>query len=41
MILLDTSNISMNDISIEVASEILPAIRKTYIKEFKQKYNLK
>ncbi len=41
MILLDTSNIDMNDVSIEVTSKILPVMRKKYLKSFKQKYNLK
>ena len=41
MILLDTSNIDINDVSIEVTSQILPVMRKKYIKSFKQKYNLK
>lgn len=41
MFLLDTSNISMNDVSIEVTSQILPVMRKKYIKAFQQKYNLK
>lgn len=38
---LDTSNMSMNEVSIEVASQILPVMRKRYIKSFQQKYNLK
>ena len=41
MILLDTSNRSMNDVSIAVASQILPAMRKRYLKSLGQKYNLK
>ena len=41
MLLLDTSDISMTDVSIEVASQILPVMRKRYIKAFQQKYNLK
>ncbi len=41
MVLLDTSKMSMNDVSIEVASQVLPVMRKRYIKEFHQKYNLK
>ena len=41
MALLDTSNIDMNDVSIEVTSKILPVMRKKYLKSFKQKYNLK
>lgn len=41
MILLDTSNIDLNDVSTEVTSHILPVMRKKYIKTFKQKYNLK
>lgn len=41
MFLLDTSNIELTDTSILAASQIMPAIRKRYIKAFKQKYNLK
>ena len=41
MILLDTSNMSLNDVSIEVASQTMPVIRKKYIDSFKIKYNLK
>lgn len=40
-ILLDTSSIGMDEVSIEIASQIMPAMRKKYIKNFKQKYNLK
>lgn len=40
-ILLDTSSMSMDKVSIEIASQIMPAMRKRYIKNFKQKYNLK
>ena len=39
--LLDTTSMSMNDVSIEIANQIMPIIRKKYIKSFKQKYNLK
>ena len=39
--LLDTTSMSMNDVSIEIANQIMPVIRKKYIKSFKQKYNLK
>ena len=39
-ILLDTTSMSMNDVSIGVTSQILPVIRKRYIKAFQQKYNL-
>ena len=35
---LDTSKMSLNDVSIEVASQVLPAIRKRYIKTLQQKY---
>lgn len=38
---LDTSNMSISEVSIEVASQILPVMRKRYIKSFQQKYNLK
>lgn len=41
MIFLDTSNMSMNDVSVEVTSEIMPVMRKKYIDSFRQKYNLK
>lgn len=40
-ILLDTSNIGINDVSIEVTSQILPIMRKKYIKDLKKKYDLK
>jgi len=40
MAFLDTSDISMNDVSIGVTSQILPVMRKRYIKAFQQKYNL-
>ncbi len=39
-ILLDTTPMSMNDVSVEVASQIILAMRKRYIKSFKEKYNL-
>ena len=39
--LLDTSNMGMNDVSIEVASQVLPVMRRRYIKAFQQKYDLK
>lgn len=41
LILLDTSSMNIDDVSVEVASQIMPAIRKKYLKSFKQKYNLK
>lgn len=40
-ILLDTTSIDMNDVSVDIASQIMPVMRKRYIKSFKQKYNLK
>ena len=40
-IFLDTSSMNLNDVSINVASEILPVMRKRYIDSFRQKYNLK
>lgn len=40
MLLLDTSNVGLNDISTESAFHILPAMRKKYIKTFEKKYNL-
>ncbi len=41
MTFIDTTNISMRDASVEIASQILPVIRKRYINEFKKKYNIK
>lgn len=41
LLLLDTSNIGLNNVSIEATSQILPAMRKRYIKSFEQKYDLK
>lgn len=41
MFLLDTSNVELNDVSIEATFQILPAMRKRYIKAFEQKYSLK
>ena len=38
-LLLDTSNIELNDVSIEATSQILPAMRKRYIKSLNEKYN--
>lgn len=40
IVVVDTSYMNMSDVSIEVASQIMPAIRKKYIRAFKQKYNL-
>ncbi len=39
-ILLDTTLMNMNDVSVEVASGIMPAIRKKYIKNFKDRYHI-
>lgn len=41
MLLLDTSNIGLHNVSVEATSQILPAMRKRYIKAFEQKYDLK
>ena len=41
LLLLDTSSIKVNDVTIEVSNQILPVMRKKYIKAFKDKYNLK
>jgi len=41
MLLIDTSSIGINDVSVETASQILPVMRKKYISAFHQKYNLK
>ena len=40
-IILDTTNMSMRDVSLEISESIMPVIRKKYIQSFKQKYNLK
>lgn len=39
-ILLDTSYMDMNDVSVEIAAQIMPAMRKEYIKTLKKTYNL-
>ncbi len=39
-LLLDTSNLSINDTTIAVAQKILPTMRKEYINAFGKKYNL-
>ncbi len=39
LVSLDTTKMSMNDASIEIASQVLPVMRKRYIKAFQQKYN--
>ena len=39
MVYLDTSKMNMNDVSIEVASQVLPVMRKKYVKELQKKYN--
>lgn len=36
----DTTSMDLNDVSVEVASEILPVMRKKYIKSFIKKYDL-
>ena len=40
-LLFDTSSSSLNDVAVEVASKIMPAMRKKYIRSFNDKYNLK
>lgn len=40
-ILLDTSYMSMDEVSVEIASQIMPAMRKKYIKSLKKEYKLK
>ena len=40
-VLFDTSSSSLNDVAVEVASKIMPAMRKKYIRSFNDKYNLK
>ena len=40
LILVDTSNINMNDLSIKVAYEITSIMRSKYIESFKKKYKL-
>ena len=39
-ILLDTSDMNMNDVSIEVANKIMIAMRQKYIESFKEMYDL-
>ena len=41
MILLNTSDMSLSDVSIEVASQVMPVMRKKYIDSFRKKYDLK
>ncbi len=41
LVSIDTSEESMNDVSIQVASQVLPVMRKKYIKAFEKKYHLK
>lgn len=40
-ILLDTSYMNMNDVSIDIAEKIMLAMRQKYIDSFKEKYDLK
>ena len=40
LILVDTSNINMNDLSIKVAYEIMNIMRSKYIESIKKKYKL-
>lgn len=40
-ILLDTSYMNMDDVSIDIAEKIMIAMRQKYIDSFKEKYNLK
>lgn len=40
-IFLDTTSIGINDISVEIASQIMTVLRKRYIENFKLKYSLK
>lgn len=39
-LLLDTTSIGINEVSVLAASEVLPLMRKRYIKAFKQKYGI-
>lgn len=39
LLLLDTSNINLNEVSTIVANEIMPVMRKKYIKSINSKYN--
>ena len=41
MILLNTSDMSLSDVSIEVASQVMPVMQKKYIDSFRKKYDLK
>lgn len=40
-VFLDTTSVDINDISVEIASWIMPIMRKRYIKSFEANYNLK
>lgn len=40
-ILLDTTYMDMNDVAIEVASQVMPIMRKKYIESFQKKYYIK
>ncbi len=40
-LLIDTTSLNMNDVSVEIASQIMPVMRKKYIKSIKKKYSLK
>lgn len=40
LLLLDTTSLKMNEVSLIAASEVLPLMRKRYIKTFKQKYGI-
>ena len=40
-IFLDTTSIGTNDVSVEIASQIMTVLRKRYIENFKLKYSLK
>ena len=40
MSLLDTTNLSLNDITCDITSSILPSIRSEYIKTFVKKYDI-
>ena len=40
-LLIDTSSMQMNDVSVEIATEVMKSMRKKYINSFKKQYDLK
>ena len=41
LLIIDTGFINMQDVSVDVASQIMIEMRKKYIESFKEEYNLK